>query len=61
MLIDLGPCPQCGKNVQEELGRLKPDALVRCPHGCKGFFVIEESDMPAILEQATERGPKGTA
>jgi predicted RNA-binding Zn-ribbon protein involved in translation (DUF1610 family) len=38
MSVDI-PCPECGKNIQETIGRLKNDPKLTCP-GCSFAFTI---------------------
>ena len=55
------PCPQCGKDVQQPLGRLKGKVDVTCPK-CRTSFTIDATQLQEGLaeqERAIERMLKG--
>jgi DNA-directed RNA polymerase subunit RPC12/RpoP len=47
------PCPKCGHEIQETVGRLKNDPDITCP-ACSTVISIDSTQLRGGLEQAQE-------
>lgn len=47
------PCPKCGHEIQETIGRLKNDPDITCP-ACNTVIGIDAAQLRGGLEEAEE-------
>jgi len=47
------PCPKCGKESKQTVGRLKNDPKLTCPH-CRFVFHVEAKQLRELLRKVNK-------